>query len=66
MKKMKNDYPEFCFKICPKGSEKQKEILKNNESVLDAAFEFQDFVDECLRTCPYSEERANGLYQHRN
>lgn len=45
----------YCYEKCEKGSAFAKEALWKCESVFDAAFDFDCFVKECFKTCPYKE-----------
>ena len=45
----------YCYFKCEKGSSCAKELISNCESVFDAAFDFDCFVKECFKTCPYKE-----------
>jgi hypothetical protein len=52
----KTHYPNFCFSACPKGLPMQRIFAEENESVIDAAHDFQDYVDYCWESCKYRQE----------
>lgn len=41
----------YCLITCPKGKQKSIELLNKNESVIDAASEFSDWLHECRKNC---------------
>lgn len=46
----------YCSKKCQIGISKSAELLNMNDSVYDAAFDFNAFAEECFKTCPHKEE----------
>jgi hypothetical protein len=52
---MKQADLSYCYEKCEKGSVFAKKSIWDCESVFDAAFDFQCFVDECFKTCPYKD-----------
>jgi hypothetical protein len=46
----------YCYKKCEKGAQVCKEFLQNSDSVFDAASDFELFVEDCLKTCPYKDQ----------
>ena len=47
----------YCYKMCPIGKQKQEELLKENDSVLDAVYDFECFCTACSETCQYETIR---------
>lgn len=41
----------YCNWECPIGKQKLDELLKNCESVFDAAFDMQEFIGVCRKSC---------------
>lgn len=41
----------YCLVTCPKGKQKSAELLNKHESVLDAASEFSEWLQECRKGC---------------
>lgn len=42
-----------CFMNCSIGIKAKDKILKENDSVFDAVFDFSNFIEGCLKSCPY-------------
>jgi hypothetical protein len=47
---------EYCNSRCPIGKKAKDEFLNDNNSVFDAVIDFWHFVDECIKTCPYTDK----------
>ena len=47
---------KYCYQTCSKGKETSEKFLSENESVYDAAMDFQYFTDKCFETCQYKDE----------
>jgi hypothetical protein len=45
----------YCNDQCPVGKEARDRALDTNNSVFDAAIDFNNFVEHCANTCPYQE-----------
>ena len=46
----------YCHKQCQKGMKVSEELLSNNNSAYDAAFDFITFAKNCFKTCPFINE----------
>ena len=46
-----NNYTEYCIKECKKGILKKTELIDTCDSVIDAVFDMQAFIDNCIKTC---------------
>lgn len=51
----------YCSGKCPTGKKVSSEFLNNCESVFDAAYDFQSFVENCYKTCPHRAEYEHKL-----
>ena len=45
----------YCYKCCEVGKAAAAKILAESDSVSDAAIDFQYFIEDCFKTCPYKE-----------
>lgn len=45
----------YCNNNCSVGIAKRNEFLDSTDSVFDAAFDFNCFVENCFKSCPYKE-----------
>lgn len=43
---------------CKKALEKYKEIMKNSDSIFDAAGDFQIFIEKCQKKCRKGRQNA--------
>ena len=43
----------YCYEKCDIGVKAGKQFLEQNESIFDAASDFQCFVENCFQACPY-------------
>lgn len=50
---------EYCCKECVKGRAAKDIFLKLRESVFDAASDFDLFVEDCYKNCPYKDKHTN-------
>ena len=50
----------YCHERCQIGKAASEKFLNMNNSVLDAAFDFQLFTENCFKTCPYKAEHKNS------
>ena len=50
----------YCFEKCQKGKVESEKFLSINNSVFDAAIDFQFFTEECFKTCPYKQAHVNN------
>jgi hypothetical protein len=46
----------YCNTNCPTGIAAREKFLAINNSVFDAAIDFNFFVNDCSKTCPYQKE----------
>ena len=46
----------YCYEQCKAGKAAGKTFLAISESVFDAAYDFNCFVENCFKNCPYKEE----------
>lgn len=46
-----NNYTEYCIKECKKGILKKTELIDTCDSIIDAVFDMQAFIDNCIKTC---------------
>ena len=46
---------QYCYEHCEKGNDFAKKAILDDESVFDAAFDFECFTKECFKTCPYKQ-----------
>ena len=49
----------FCYEHCPIGRAASDKFLAMNASAIDAAFDFQYFTKNCLKTCQYKQKHEN-------
>ena len=47
---------EYCYKYCEKGKKASENFLEKRNSPFDAALDFQWFIEECLKNCPYKKD----------
>ena len=47
---------KYCYEQCETGKAAGEKFLDINNSVFDAAFDFNCFVETCFKTCPYIQE----------
>lgn len=45
----------YCDNNCVIGMAARDKFLYMNNSVFDAAIDFNNFVENCFKTCPYKE-----------
>lgn len=45
----------FCDTECPIGTKAKEELLNKRNSAFDAAIDFNYFIDECIKTCPFKK-----------
>jgi hypothetical protein len=45
----------YCYEKCEKGKAFAQKVIWVCESAFDAALEFDCFVEECFKACPYKE-----------
>ena len=48
---MFNNTQNYCIKECPVGKAEVARLLELHNSVFDAAFDMQEFIRECSKTC---------------
>ena len=48
----------YCYEKCKVGKEVGERLLNQNNSVFDAATDFNFFVEECFNTCKYKEQHV--------
>lgn len=53
----------FCYEHCGIGKAASDNFLNLNNSAFDAAFDFQGFVENCFKTCPYKSEHEKNITQ---
>jgi hypothetical protein len=53
----------YCTNNCFKGIEARQKLLNENDSVFDAAAEFQSFVENCYKTCQYKAEHTKNKHK---
>ena len=46
----------YCYEKCAIGKAASEMFLARNNSVIDAAYDFHVFVENCLKACPYKSE----------
>ena len=51
---------DYCINKCHKGMTTAKEILDKSDSVFDALTDFEAFIEDCYKNCPYKAE-----YEHK-
>lgn len=44
---------KYCGECCDIGKAAQEKFLDKNNSAFDAAIDFWDFTENCIKTCPY-------------
>jgi hypothetical protein len=49
----------YCYKYCSIGKAKSTMLLNKNDSVFDAAVDFQEFVTKCFETCKYKDKHKH-------
>lgn len=60
MVKHKGANISFCSNECPIGKAARDSFLDVNNSAIDAAIDFNFFIEKCIRSCPYLAN-ANNL-----
>lgn len=45
----------FCDTKCSIGRKTKEELLDKRNSAFDAAIDFNYFIDECRKTCPFKK-----------
>lgn len=45
----------YCNNNCSTGMTARDKFLAKNSSVFDAAFDFNYFVENCFKSCPYKD-----------
>ena len=45
----------YCYEKCITGRQAAEKYLRENNSVSDAAIDFQYFVEDCYKNCPYKD-----------
>ena len=50
----------YCYRDCAIGRAASEEFLSLNDSVFDAAFDFQSFTENCFKTCIYKAAQADN------
>lgn len=45
----------FCDTECPIGRKAKEEFLTKRNSAFDVAIDFNYFIDECRKTCPFKK-----------
>lgn len=48
----------YCNEECSTGKEAKKYFLSVNNSVFSAINEFNYFVKDCIKTCPYTDKHC--------
>ena len=51
---------KYCYEQCSKGNTASDKFLELNNSVFDAAVDFQLFTEACFCTCPYKAEHIKN------
>lgn len=49
----------YCIDKCPIGIRTKEEFLNKNDSVYDAAMDFQRFTEKCFETCIYKNKHID-------
>ena len=50
----------YCYEKCPIGKAASDRYLDTNNSVVDAAIDFNMFVDNCFKACPYKDQHIDN------
>lgn len=45
----------YCYKECGRGQIEADHLLKTSDSIRDAVIDFEYFIENCFKTCPYRE-----------
>jgi hypothetical protein len=45
----------FCFEECQIGKTVAENCLALNDSIFEAVYDFNNFTEICLKTCPYKD-----------
>lgn len=48
----------YCYEHCQIGKAASEKFLEQNNSVFDAAFDFNYFVEKCFDTCQYKNKHT--------
>ena len=48
---------KYCIKECSIGKLKSEELLKESDSIFDAVYDFESFLDDCRKTCKYQNTK---------
>lgn len=54
---------DYCYKKCMKGKNTGEKFLVEADSVFDAVSDFEDFVKDCFKTCPYKNEHDKPKHE---
>lgn len=57
---------DYCHKKCDIGKKASENFLMNCESAIDAAIDFRDFVNECLKNCPHKKNDSKKVIKEEN
>lgn len=51
---------KYCYEHCPIGKEIGSKYLELNDSIFDAAADFQCFTENCFKACHYKQAHINN------